>query len=181
MLVVKAVLWALWGIGVLNVVALGVSVVVCSIRARSGKKDLELLPVVLGIFAIGTTSVGCLSGVALILLSDAGAVLIAGTAVQLIGPALVATILLSQLWSVCQVRRQLLPRDEVVRLIQAGFVRSFKRRFGVVKLSFHPSAVKEFQLRTRHAHRQDYPAFVAAENARRTQGIHYAYVPKPRR
>jgi hypothetical protein len=179
MLVVKAVLWALWGIGDLNLVALLVGATMSAIWARRGKKDLEYLPVVLGAFAIGTTSVGCVSGLVLILLSDAGAVLIAGTAVQLLGPALLATALLGGLWSSHRIRRQLLPRDEVVRLIQAGFVRSFKRRFGVVKLSFHPSAVREFQLRTRHAHRQDYPAFVAAANEHDAHGRPVPYARKP--
>ena len=175
------VLWVLWGIGVLNVVALAVGMAVSSIRDRYGKVGLELLPTVLGLFAIVTTSVGCLSGVALILLSGVGVVLVVGTAVQLFGPGLLAVALLGQLWDSWRIRRPLLPRDEAVRLIQAGLVRSFKRRFRVVKLSFHPSAVKQFQVRSRRAHRKDYPAFVAAENARRTQGIHYVYVPKPHR
>jgi len=169
MLVLKAVLWVLWGIGVLHLVVLEVSVLVATKWARRGQAGSEYLPMAVGFYAIGTTSVGCLSGLVLILLSDGGAVLvvlIAGTAVQLIGPALVTTVLLTRLWAAWQTRRKLLSREEVVRLIEAGIVRSFRRRFGVVKLSLHPRAVKEFQLRTRHARREDYPAFVAAANER---------------
>ncbi|WP_158104467.1 hypothetical protein [Amycolatopsis kentuckyensis] len=181
MSVVKAVLWPLWGIGVLNLGALGVSLAMCEIGRRRGSQRFDFLPVGVGALALVTTSVGCLSGLALILLSDAGVVLIAGTAVQLLGPALLATALLSSLWDSWQTRRRLLPRDEVVRLIQAGLVRSFKRRFGVVKLSFHPQAVKEFRLRTRHARREDYPAFVTAANERDARGRTIPYVRKPQR
>ncbi|MGW4056966.1 hypothetical protein ACWEGE_01735 [Amycolatopsis sp. NPDC004747] len=173
MLVLKAVLWALWGVGVLHLVALEVSVVVATKWARRGQAGSEYLPMAVGVYAVGTTSVGCLSGLVLILLSDGGAilvVLIVGTAVQLIGPGLVATILLSRLWAAWQNRRQLLSREEAVRLIEAGIVRSFRRRFGVVKLSLHPRAVEQFQLRTRRARGEDYPAFVAAANERDARG-----------
>lgn len=178
MLVLKAVLWALWGVGVLNIVALLVSMAACWIQERRGKKNLELLPLVVAVLAVVTTSLGCLSGLALILLSDAGAVLITGTVVQLLGPAVLVTALFSRLWAAWQNRRTLLHREEVVRLIEAGIVSSFRRRFGVVKLSIHPRAVKEFQWRTRHARWEDYPAFVAAKE-RLAQRGYVAYVRKP--
>ncbi|MGW3960803.1 hypothetical protein ACWED2_13380 [Amycolatopsis sp. NPDC005003] len=166
MLVLKAVLWALWGIGVLNIAALLVSMAACWIQQRRGNQNLDMLPLVMAVFAMGTTSVGCLSGLVLILLSDAGALLIIGTVIQLFGPALLVTALLSRLWSAWEDHRRLLSREEVVRLIEAGIVRSFRQRFGVVKLSLRPGAVKEFKLRTRHARWEDYPAFVAAANER---------------
>ncbi|WP_410612786.1 hypothetical protein [Amycolatopsis sp. lyj-109] len=182
MLVFKAVLWALWGVGVLNIVALLVSMAACWLQERRGNKNLEMLPLAVAIFAVGTTSVGCLSGLVLILLSDAGAVLvvlIAGTVVQLVGPAVLVTALLSRLWAAWQTRRTLLHKEEVVRLIEAGIVSSFRRRFGMVKLSIHPGAVKEFPWRTRHARWEDYPAFVTAKE-RLVQRGNIPYVRKPR-
>jgi len=102
MLVVKAVLWALWGIGVLNVVALFVSGWVYSILARSRDVSCPTPQVFLMVLAFLTMPVGSVSGILLFLLTDVGGGLfvglIAGTAVLLTMPVLAIASFLYRGW-----------------------------------------------------------------------------------
>jgi hypothetical protein len=170
------VLWALWGIAVLNVGMLFVTMAVAQLWPRF--EGLGLLAVTLAMFAIVTTFVGGFSGLALILLSDAGVVLVVSTVVLLAGAALVTVVALHQLWltrRASRIGRQLLSRDEVLDLIGAGLVRSFSRRDGVLEVSLDPRAAEDSELWTRRAHPRDYLAFVAAADEILAEGrmIHY--------
>ncbi len=170
------VLWALWGIAVLNLGMLLVSVAMAHLSPRFA--GLGLLAAMLTMFAIVTTFVGGFSGLALILLSDASVVLIVGTVVLLAGAALVTAVTLNQLWlsrRISRIGRQLLSRDEVLDLIRAGLVHSFSRRDGVLEVSLDPRAAENSKLWTRRAHPQDYLAFVAAADELLAEGrmIHY--------
>ena len=170
------VLWALWGIAVLNVGALFVSLAVSVLWPRF--EGLGLLAVLLAMFAIVTTFVGGFSGLALILLSDAGVVLVVSTVVLLAGAALVTAVGLHQIWlsrRISRIGRKLLSRDEVLDLIGAGLVRSFSRRDGVLEVSLDPRAAEDSDLWTRRAHPRDYLAFVAAADEILAEGrmIHY--------
>ena len=160
------VLWVLWGIAVLNVVALAVSLVVYLIRARvMTTVGPAFLTTLLAIFAMGTTFVGGFSGLLLILLTDAGVVLIASTAVLLAGAAFVASFVLKHRWLFrreSRARTRILSRKEVLGLIRAGLVHSLSRHDGVLEVDLKLAAAKEPTLRTRRAHPRDYLAFVAA-------------------
>jgi hypothetical protein len=96
------VLWVLWGIGVLNVVAMFVSVWVYQLLVRFKKVDLRGLPLFVGTLGVVTTPVGGLSGLLLILLTDVGVGLtvglIVGTIVLLAGPVLVLATHLGMRW-----------------------------------------------------------------------------------
>ncbi|MEV6874231.1 hypothetical protein [Amycolatopsis sp. NPDC051128] len=170
------VLWALWGIAVLNVGMLFVSLAVSQLGPRF--EGLGLLAVMLTMLATVTTFVGGFSGLALILLSDAGVVLVVSTVVLLAGAACVTAVVLNQLWlsrRISRIGRQLLSREEVLDLIGAGLVRSFSRRDGVLEVSLDPRAAEYSELWTRRAHPQDYLAFVAAADEILAEGrmIHY--------
>lgn len=175
-------LWALWGIGVLNIVALFVSLAVYLIRARFTVVGPAFLATILTMFAIVTTFVGGFSGLLLILLSDAGPpvriVLIVSTVVLLAGAGLVTAVVLNHIWlsrRVSRISKQLLSRDEVLDLIRAELVRSFSRRDGVLEVSLDPRAAEDPELWTRRAHPQDYLVFVAAADEILAEGrmIHY--------
>lgn len=163
--VLWAVLWALWGIAVVNVVALFVSLAVYLIRARFTEVGPAFLATVLTMFATVTTFLGGFSGLALILLTGAGVVLVASTAVLLTGAAAVTALFLNQIRltrRAARIGKRLLSRDEVLDLMEAGLVRSFSRRTGVLEVSLDPRVDKDPELWTRRAHPQDYLAFVAA-------------------
>ncbi|MEU8638601.1 hypothetical protein AB0C38_40995 [Amycolatopsis sp. NPDC048633] len=160
------VLWALWGIGVLNVVALGVSLSASLIRERvTGSATPAFITILLTMFAMVTTVVGGFSGLLLVLLTDAGVVLVVGTVVLLVGAALVAAGYLGHRRlsrRVARIGRQLLSREEVLDLLAAGLVRSFSRRDGVLEVTLDPRVARERELWTRRADPRDYLAFVAA-------------------
>lgn len=162
-------LWMLWGIAVLNVVALFVSLAVHLIGAHFTPAGPAFLSTILAMLAIVTTFVGGFSGLLLILFSDAGPpvriVLIVSTVVLLAGAGLVTVVALSEILlsrRVSRISNQLLSRDEMLDLIRAELVHSFSRRDGVLEVSLKPGAAEESKLWTRRAHPQDYLAFVAA-------------------
>ncbi|QKV72703.1 hypothetical protein [Amycolatopsis sp. Hca4] len=170
--------WVLWGIGVLNVVALAVSIAVLSIRERRGKKGMELLTPFLGALAVVTGTVGGSSGVVLILISGAGAILIAGTVLQLVFPAFIAVLLLTGWWlnhRDSRIAKRRLPREKVLELIETGLVHSFVRRDGVLDVTIDPRSDEGRQLRQRRADPKDYLVFVAAADELLAEGrmIHY--------
>jgi hypothetical protein len=96
------VLWVLWGIGVLNVVATFVSVWVHLLLARFTKVDIPGPSLILMMLLMVTTPVGGVSGIPLILLTDTGVGvtvgLIVGTVVLLAGPVLVLATYLDKWW-----------------------------------------------------------------------------------
>jgi hypothetical protein len=171
------VLWVLWGIAVLNVGALFVSLAVSLLWSRF--EGLVFLAVPLIMFATVTTFVGGFSGLALILLSDAGVVLVVSTVVLLAGAALVTAVGLHKIWlsrRISRIGTKLLSRDEVLDLLGAGLVRSFsRRRDGVLEVSLDPRAAEDKDLWTRRAHPRDYLTFVAAADEILAEGrmIHY--------
>lgn len=176
------VLWALWGIAVVNVLALFVSLAVYLIRARFTTVGPACLTTALTLSAIVTTFVGGFSGLLLVLWSDVGSpvrgILVVGTAVLLAGAAFVTAIVLGQVRHnrrVSRIGKQLLSADEVIGLIRAELVRSFTRRNGALELELDPRAAEDPPLRTRRAHPQDYLAFVAAADELLAEGrmIHY--------
>ena len=176
------VLWALWGIAVLNVAAVFVSFTVHVIGSRFTTAGPPLLTILLIISAMATTFAGGLSGLLLILLSRLGSpmrvVLIVSTVALLTGAASVVALFAGQARLSRRARRiggQLLSADEVVALIEAGLVRSFSRREGVLELSLDPRVDEDPELWTRRAHPQDYPTFVAAADELLAEGrmIHY--------
>ncbi|WP_206788430.1 hypothetical protein [Amycolatopsis sp. MtRt-6] len=122
------VLWVLWGIGVLNVVAVFLTLAVYLIRSRFMEVGPPFLFVLSTMLAIVTTFAGGLSGLLLVLLTDAGVVLIAGTVVLLAGAAFATAFALNQVRLSRQVSRigkhLLRRRDKVLDLIRAGRVRS---------------------------------------------------------
>lgn len=167
------VLWVLWGIGVVNIAALFVSVVVYEIRARLMEVGPACLASALAIAAIATTFVGGFSGLLLILRTDAGAVLVVGTVVLLAGAAFVTAFALHQVWlsrRVSRIGKRLLSRKEMLDLIRAGLVRSFTRRHGVLDVSLDPRANKHCDLWERRAHPEDYLVFVAAADELLAEG-----------
>ncbi|MDS0139422.1 MULTISPECIES: hypothetical protein [unclassified Amycolatopsis] len=92
------VLWILWGIAVVNVVAFFVSLAEYLVRARFTKVGVPSVPLISLFFAVGTTPVGGVCGLLLIALTDAGVGLVAGTAVVLAGPALVLALFVDKWW-----------------------------------------------------------------------------------
>jgi hypothetical protein len=175
-----AVLWALWGIAVLNVGALVVSSAVYLIRARTMTTvGPAFLATLLAILAMGTTVVGGLSGLLLILLlTDAGVVLIVSTFVLLAGAAYVVFLVLNRRWlswRESRARTRILSRDEVLDLIRAGLVHSVLRNDGVLEVGLKLAAAEEPALRTRRAHPRDYLAFVAAADELLAQGRKIRY------
>jgi hypothetical protein len=173
------VLWALWGIAVLNVGALVVSLAVYLIRAHTTTAvGPAFLATLLAILAMGTTFVGGFSGLLLILLTEAGVVLIVGTVVLLAGAAFVVFLVLKQRWlSWRKFRRRtrILSRDEVLDLIRAGLVHSLSRHDGVLEVDLKLAAAAEPALRTRRAHPRDYLAFVAAADELLAEGRKIRY------
>ncbi|MEU0790119.1 hypothetical protein ABZ342_08620 [Amycolatopsis sp. NPDC005961] len=161
-----AVLWALWGIGVLNVAAAVVSSSVHLLLSRfTTFAAPAFLSIILIMAAIVTTFAGGFAGLLLVLLTDAGPVLIVSTGVLLAGATCVTAFALNQVRLSrrdSRVGKRLLSRDEVVDLIKAGLVHSFSRRNGVLEIQLKLRAAKEPALRHRRAHPRDYLAFVAA-------------------
>jgi hypothetical protein len=158
------VLWALWGIAVLNVLALLVNLLACLIRPHSTLGS-SLLGLLLVYFLIVTTFIGGFSGLALILLTDGGVVLVVSTVVLLAGAAFVIAVVLHRIWlsgAVSRAGKRLLSRDEMLDLIRANLVGSFSRRDGLLEVELKLRAAKEPELRKRRAHPRDYLAFVAA-------------------
>ncbi|MET9000989.1 hypothetical protein [Amycolatopsis sp. NPDC004169] len=173
-----AVWWVLWGIGVLNVVALAARMAVLAIRKHYGRNDIELFTPVLGASAVVTGTVGGASGVVLILVSGASAILVAGTVLQLVFPAIIAALLLIGWWFArreSRVANRLLPREKVLELIGAGLVHSFVRRDGVLEVALDPLSDEGRRLRQRRAAPKDYLVFVAAADELLADGrmIHY--------
>lgn len=173
------VLWVLWGIAVVNVGALAVSLAVYLIRARlMTTVGPAFLATLLAVLAMGTTFVGGFSGLLLILLTDAGAVLIVSTVVLLAGAAFVASLFLNQKWlswRESRARTRLLSRDEVLELIRAGLVHSFSRHDGVLEVDLKLAAAEDPAQRTRRAHPRDYLAFVAAADELLASGRRIRY------
>lgn len=173
------VLWVLWGIAVLNVVALAVSLVAYLIRARlMTTVGPAFLTTLLAILAMGTTFVGGFSGLLLILLTDAGVVLIASTAVLLTGAALVVSLVLKHKWLFrrqSRARTRLLSRKKVLDLIRAGLVHSLSRHDGVLEVDLKLAAAADPALRARRAHPRDYLAFVAAADELLASGRRIRY------
>ncbi|WP_285478400.1 hypothetical protein [Amycolatopsis sp. NBRC 101858] len=127
---------------------------------------------------MGTTFVGGFSGLLLILLTDAGVVLIASTAVLLAGAAFVASLVLKHRWLFrreSRARTRILSRKEVLELIRAGLVHSLSRRDGVLEVDLKLAAAAEPALRTRRARPRDYLAFVAAADELLASGRKISY------